>query len=199
VLRKKILVQNIRAGRPNPGLASQHLESILALIRISGAQTSSSNLRKGSTEFDLDGRPIPKSSDGISTEIDLVTAGSITLCIQCILPYLLTLRSPSNVRIIGGTHVLKAPNFDYLERVFLPIMNTMMGNEINAKMLRPGYFPRGGGCISLNVNPIPNIFNPVNLIDRGNLVRTHAIINVTPKLNRWINEFKQLVSGKMEL
>ncbi|CAL8126548.1 unnamed protein product [Orchesella dallaii] len=196
LLRKKMQVINIRANRPNPGLASQHLESILAMMRLSGA-TTSNQPKKKDTEFDLDGTPIPLTADGVSTTIDLVTAGSITLCMQCILPYLLTLKSRSSVRIIGGTHVMKSPSFDYLQRVFLPTMKKILGYDVDAVLKNPGYFPRGGGRVDLHVNPIPTSsqFKKIEITERGKLVRMNAILNVTQQMKNMIPQLKNQISS----
>jgi len=183
VLKRELEVKNIRANRPNPGLASQHLESILALIRVTGATTKTPNLQKGSTEFDLNGTTIPRGPlEGIKTTIDLKTAGSVSLCIQCILPYLLTLKSPSTVRVIGGTHTMKAPNFDFLAQVWVPAMKKILGYDIEVTMQRPGYFPRGGGSVELKVTNPTSQFNNFNLTERGKLVEKRGILNLTQKL-----------------
>lgn len=183
-------VINIRANRPNPGLASQHLESILAMMRISGASCSEKP-KKQDTKFDMNGTPVPTEAEGVSTTIDLITAGSVTLCIQCILPYLLKLRSPSNIRVIGGTHVMKAPSFDYLSRVFLPTMKNFVGYDIKATLRNPGYFPRGGGSVDLYVNPSP--FKPFEIVERGKLLRTSVILNITDKMKDMIGQFKNQI------
>lgn len=200
LLQRKIQVINIRANRPNPGLASQHLESILAMMRISGAETATKP-KKNDTEFDLNGTLVPSSSDGVSTTIDLVTAGSVTLCIQCILPYLLKLKTPSNIRVIGGTHVMKSPSFDYLERVFVPTMTKFVGYDLKATLRNPGYFPRGGGCVELYVNPVctSSQFKPFELIERGKLLRTSVILNVPYKIKHMIPQFKQRISETRDI
>lgn len=195
VLRREIQVTNIRANRPNPGLASQHLESILAMMRISGASASQQPQKKD-TKFDMNGTIVPSNSDGVSTTIDLVTAGSVTLCMQCILPYLLKLRSPSNIRVLGGTHVMKSPSFDYLQRVFLPTMKNI-GYDLRANLINPGYYPRGGGCVELYVNPQPTScqFIPFEIVNRGRLLRTSAILNVHYKMKHMISDFKNKISS----
>ncbi|XP_021948993.1 RNA 3'-terminal phosphate cyclase [Folsomia candida] len=196
ILKRDIKVINIRANRPNPGLASQHLESILAMLRISGATTSLTP-KKQDTSFDLNGTSIPRVSSppGVNTNIDLKTAGSCTLCIQCILPFLMTLATPSRVTVIGGTHVMKSPSFDYLQRVFLPTFN-LLGNDVKAWLRAPGYFPRGGGRVELEVNPNGGKFVPFNLTEKGSLVTIEAILNVTPKLEKHLPEFRRLISEK---
>ena len=177
LLRKKVEVVKIRAGRPNPGLASQHLESILAMLRLTGA-SSTTKFGKGITEFNIDAREISLPSGGVTTTIDLKTAGSINLSIQCILPYLLTLKSPSIIEILGGTHVMKAPNVDYMNYVFLPTMKHFLGYNLELEMTRAGYFPRGGGRVELKVNPITQGFNSFNITQRGKLLQKNVILNL---------------------
>jgi len=193
ILKKKIRVFNIRANRPNPGLASQHYESIRALLQLSGGRSSA--LSKGSTSFDLDPTPISNQSGPattnqqsetvLETTIDLKTAGSVTLCIQGILPYLLTLPNPFKITIIGGTHVLKAPNTDYMDRVFIPTMKSI-GYSFDVDLIRPGYFPRGGGCVTLTApfrgQPALDKFPHFHFNDRGHLLQSNAILNLTPPL-----------------
>jgi RNA 3'-terminal phosphate cyclase (ATP) len=181
LLRKKVEVIRIRAGRPNPGLASQHLESILAMLRLTGA-TTTRTLQKGSTEFDIDARAVRLGSEGVNTTIDLKTAGSITLSIQCLLPYLLSLKAASQLELIGGTHVMKAPNVDYMDRVFLPILTKSLGYSLDLKMTRPGYFPRGGGRVQLRTNPTPT-FNPFIINQRGRLLEKSAILNLVSSVD----------------
>lgn len=143
----------------------------------------------------MNGTSVPSATEGVSTTVDLITAGSVTLCTQCILPYLLTLKSQSNVHIIGGTHVMKSPSFDYLDRVFLPTMKSI-GYDIKAVLKNPGYFPRGGGRVDLYVNPLHSTsqFKHFEMMERGNLLRTWAILNVTPKMKHMIPEFKNRIS-----
>ncbi|MHC1636406.1 MAG: RNA 3'-terminal phosphate cyclase, partial [Candidatus Methanospirareceae archaeon] len=75
---KEVEIRNIRANRPNPGLAAQHLEAIRAVKRISNAEVK--GLRLGSTVL----RFSPRRLRGFEGEIDIGTAGSITLLLQCL-------------------------------------------------------------------------------------------------------------------
>jgi len=215
ILGEKISVSNIRANRPNPGLASQHLESIKAMLRLSGA-TTKHEPRKQDTCFVLDGS-MPSNTvplfqrPGVDTTIDLRTAGSCTLCVQCILPYLLCLKSPSRIRIIGGTTVMKSPSFDYFYRIFLPTLNSIMGTgrgkegAVKAWLNCPGYYPRGGGCIEIEVNPLSlssssaTKFPTFSIGQRGAISRVEAILNIPHELKNSIPEFKQKISQDMDI
>jgi len=45
-----------------------------------------------------------------------------------------------------------SPPFDFLERTFLPLL-ARMGAEVEAKLERPGFYPAGGGVISVRITP----------------------------------------------
>ena len=45
-----------------------------------------------------------------------------------------------------------APPFEFISRVFLPIINRM-GPKIEARLVRHGFYPRGGGRIEVEVVP----------------------------------------------
>lgn len=76
----------------------------------------------------------------------------MTLVAQTLLPILLCALKESELRIIGGTHVLKSPGYDYFERVFLPAIRCF-GAQAEAKLVKPGYYPAGGGRIDVTVKP----------------------------------------------
>lgn len=47
---------------------------------------------------------------------------------------------------------MKSPGYDYFEQVFLPAVNRF-GASVEAKMLKPGYYPKGGGIVEVDVKP----------------------------------------------
>ena len=85
-------------------------------------------------------------------EFDIGTAGAVTLVAQSIIPLLLKASKESKVTIIGGTHVMKSPGFDYFAQVFLPAM-VSLGAHVKSQLIKPGYYPKGGGVIELFVKP----------------------------------------------
>jgi RNA 3'-terminal phosphate cyclase (ATP) len=59
---------------------------------------------------------------------------------------------------------MMAPPFDFIERVFLPVINRM-GPQVSARLLRHGFYPRGGGRIEVEITPAP--LRPIECLDRG--------------------------------
>ena len=85
-------------------------------------------------------------------EFDIGTAGSTILVAQTIIPVLLMAEKKSFVRIVGGTFLPKSPGYDYLEKVFLPAIGKF-GAAVQAKLVRSGYYPRGGGMVEISIEP----------------------------------------------
>ncbi len=143
---KPLRISNIRANRPNPGLQPQHLMACKAVRSICRGTLSGAAV--GSTELEFEPGPIV----GGRYDFDIGTAGSVTLVAQTVLPILLAASKGSHVRVTGGTHVMKSPGYDYFENVFLPAV-AGFGAGITSRMLRPGYYPKGGGTIELEIAP----------------------------------------------
>ena len=61
---------------------------------------------------------------------------------------------------------MMAPPFDFIARVFLPILNRM-GPRVEARLIRHGFFPRGGGRIEVDIAPAP--LAAIDCLDRGAL------------------------------
>ncbi len=155
ITQKEVKIMNIRAGRPNPGLQAQHLMACKAVRNICRGTLNGAEI--GSSELDFKPGPIV----GGKYEFDIGTAGSVTLVAQTILPILLTKSTKtSEIRIIGGTHVMKSPGYDYFERVFIPAIEKF-GAKIKSNMVKPGYYPKGGGIIDLEITPSELIGNEV--------------------------------------
>jgi RNA 3'-terminal phosphate cyclase (ATP) len=141
-----IRVSKIRQGRPKPGLAPQHAQAILALAGICSAKTK--GIEPGSSEIAFEPGPIK----GGSYRVDIGTAGSITLLVQCLLPAMIRADGPITLKVTGGTDVRWSPTMDYFKRVFLPALSEF-GAQVKVDIIRRGYYPRGGGSVILTVNP----------------------------------------------
>jgi len=146
ITQKPVHITNIRAKRPNPGLQPQHLTACKAVRNVCRGTLSHAEI--GSTELTFEPGPIV----GGRYEFDIGTAGSVTLVAQTLMPIFLKASKESELRIIGGTHVMKSPSYDYFEMVFLPAIKSF-GADAGCRMLRPGYYPRGGGIIDVDVKP----------------------------------------------
>jgi RNA 3'-terminal phosphate cyclase (ATP) len=139
-------VIKIRANRPNPGLAAQHMKGIEAAKIISNAEVE--GLKIGSTRVIFK----PRSVKGGEYKIDIGTAGSVILILQTILPPLLIAENKSRLEIIGGTDVAWAPTVDYFNNVTIKAIREL-GCEIELQVKSRGYYPRGGGRIVVEVTP----------------------------------------------
>ena len=143
---KPMRIGRIRAKRPNPGLQPQHLMACKAVRSICRGALEGAEPGSGSLSFE------PGPIVGGRYDFDIGTAGSVTLVAQAVIPILLKASKRSSVRIRGGTHVMKSPGYDYFENVFLPAISRF-GAKVSARMLRPGYYPKGGGEIEVEVEP----------------------------------------------
>ena len=143
---KRLHIENIRSARRNPGLAKQHLSCVQAACKICNGK--SHGAAKGSKVLDFQARPV-HSGD---FHFDIGSAGSASLVIQTLLPALFLANKPSTVTVTGGTHNPLAPPFDFLSETFLPAIRTA-GFQGDCKLLRHGFFPAGGGKITLRVQP----------------------------------------------
>jgi len=146
VTGRPFTITNIRAARKKPGLMRQHLTAVRAAAEIGCADVTGDAIGSGKLTF------IPHELNGGQYTFSIGTAGSCTLVLQAILPALLMAREPSELVIEGGTHNPYAPPFDFLQQTFLPLLSRMGGN-VTAKLIRPGFFPAGGGCIELSIIP----------------------------------------------
>ncbi|MFQ5838448.1 MAG: RNA 3'-terminal phosphate cyclase, partial [Thermoplasmata archaeon] len=145
-----VRVMNIRAGRPKPGLARQHITAAKAVASVSSADAD--GLQLGSSEVVFR----PGTLTGGRFELDVGTAGSVTLVLQaCLLPALFA-RAPTELRIRGGTDVRWSPPSDYFQRVFLRLLERM-GIHVEMRVLRRGYYPRGGGLVEARIEPVSSV------------------------------------------
>lgn len=157
---KSFEVNNIRKGRCTSGLKAQHLHCIKALKELCNAKTN--EVKIGSEHL----RFIPDKFKAKNLTIDIGTAGSITLLLQSIL--LPCLFHKIKLTIRGGTDGKWAMPFDYFNEVFIPQIKNYA--EINIKLLKRGYYPKGGGEIELTIKPKENN-NKINITEQGKLLQ----------------------------
>jgi len=143
---RRLVIDNIRANRPNPGLAKQHLACVEAVCEICNAKCSGAGLR--STKLDF----TPDSIKPGNFSFDIGSAGSASLVIQTVLPVLFCAQHPSTVTVTGGTHNSWAPPFDFLKESFVPAIGAT-GFKADCQLMRHGFFPAGGGIIAFEVQP----------------------------------------------
>ena len=169
---RDVLVENVRAGRPKPGLAAQHLAG-LRLVRDAcggslrapdggdvGVGATAFTLAPGSVKEAADASAAGSSSSSSSSErsaaafaADARTAGAVSLVAQSFVPVAAFAGRASRVSLTGGTDVPNAPPIGYLKHCLAPCLRAHLGIEIDAEVTRRGYFPRGGGEATLTVVP----------------------------------------------
>lgn len=166
-------IANIRARRSKPGLMRQHVTAVEAAAAISGSECT--GLAVGSSELTFrPGRTVPG-----EYHFAVGTAGSTGLVLQTVLMPLALSSAPSRLVLEGGTHNMLAPPFEFIERTFLPIINRM-GPQVSARLVRHGFYPRGGGRIEVEIVPAPLV--PIDCTDRGERlgVSARAVFSALP-------------------
>lgn len=155
-------IENIRGGRSKPGLLRQHLTAVTAAAAISDARVEGADPGSRTLAFSP-GRVKPG-----EYAFAVGTAGSATLVLQTVLLPLLLAPARSTLTLEGGTHNPWAPPFDFLDRVFLPLVNRL-GPTVTATLTRPGFYPAGGGRFTVTIEPSARL-SRLDLLERGQIV-----------------------------
>jgi RNA 3'-terminal phosphate cyclase (ATP) len=169
----------LRAGRRQPGLLRQHLTAVQAVARVASAHVEGAAL--GSTRLVFE----PGSVQPGVHHFSIGTAGSATLVLQAVLPALLVAVGPSRIVVEGGTHNPFAPPFDFLTQSFLSLVGCQ-GPRVVATLERWGFFPGGGGRITLEVEPCARLV-PLEL-SAPPAVRARRVRAVVANLPRSVGE-----------
>jgi RNA 3'-terminal phosphate cyclase (ATP) len=185
-----IRIQNIRAKRSRPGLMRQHLTSVQAAAQVSGARVEGAAV--GSAEITFTPAQVRPGEHSFA----IGTAGSTTLIVQTVLPALLCAAGPSRLSLEGGTHNPAAPPFEFLDRAFLPLVRRM-GPRVEATLERAGFYPAGGGCLRVSVEPAGKLVG-FDLLERGEIRERRATVvlaNLPPHIGeREAREVAKLTS-----
>jgi RNA 3'-terminal phosphate cyclase (ATP) len=168
-------IDDIRAGRPRPGLMRQHLTAVEAAAAVGGTHVEGVAVGARSLFFR------PGRVAGGAYTFSVGTAGSATLVLQTVLPALVTAGAPTTLRLEGGTHNPASPPFDFLARAYLPLLGRM-GPAVRATLERPGFYPAGGGRFEVAVTPVAKLA-PLVLETRGALRsrRARAVVANLPR------------------
>ena len=178
ILKKAIRIDNIRAGRSKPGLASQHLTGLQLACQICGGGLEGDQPSSQSIQYDPDWarRGGNESLDRCFTG-DTKTAGSICLLLQTALPCALFGTTEDTKLILkGGTNATMAPQYDYWVTVFLPTLERFFRIpqwHIQSIVKKRGYYPRGGGEVCLTIKPWTASLNPIQLTERGEVTEIY--------------------------
>jgi len=168
---KAFRMENIRAGRPKPGLAAQHLACVHGVARISDAKVSGD--RAGSCEVSF----APKKVRPGKYSFRIRTAGSAALLAQTAALPLALAGGESRLKLGGGTHVPWSPAAGYLDGVWAPALDAL-GLRFSAELRRAGFYPKGGGELELTVHPARRPLMPLDAEARGSLHGLEARVTI---------------------
>jgi RNA 3'-phosphate cyclase len=142
-------IEDIRRGRPQPGLKPQHAHILKALLMMSDSGVDT--VQPGATELTFQ----PGSLRGGDYALEIGTAGAIPLFLQTILP--VSLFAPASVRftVTGGTDVRGAMSMDFWRLVLLPFL-APYAHSLELDVQRRGFYPKGGGRVQLRTTPLLN-------------------------------------------
>jgi len=190
ILKKPIKIKNIRKGRSNPGLKPQHLTILKILQKICNADVD--NAKIGSTDLQF----IPNEIKSLQLSEDVGTAGSISLIIQVLIPIIAICKKNLKITIRGGTNVLWSPTIDYTQVILMELYQRM-GIKFSLKLIKRGYFPKGGGVIELKVFPSEKIL-PLTL--KNKQTKNVEILGSFSKLSSdlFIDEIKKIEKKLIE-
>ena len=207
ITNRPIWIKDIRKNRKKPGLMKQHLTVIKILKELTDCQVDGDTF--GSTELKF----IPGIIKNSKVSIDVGSAGSISLILQTIIPLACVIEEKLEVEIIGGTDVLWSPTLDYTNYIVKEAYNRM-GINFSVSVNKRGYYPKGGGRVSIDI--FPSKINSIELtgeeISNLEIICSYAkiskekIISNVKKINQIflennfnvnykINEFDSIDSG----
>jgi RNA 3'-terminal phosphate cyclase (ATP) len=169
---RPLRIERIRAGRPKPGLAAQHLTAIRSAAAVCAANVSGATLGSSAIRFEPASAPIAGNYRfDVAEAREGGSAGAATLVLQTVAMPAAFAQGLSRFRILGGTHIAASPTFDYVREVWLPLLNRI-GVRIEAELEAFGFYPVGRGEIEARVEGLrPGaMLQPISLIERGRLL-----------------------------
>jgi RNA 3'-terminal phosphate cyclase (ATP) len=159
-------IDHIRAGRAKPGLMRQHLTALEAAAAVGEADVDGAVVGGQEVVFR------PKRLRPGNYRFAVGTAGSAGLVLQTILLPLVIARAPSSLTLEGGTHNPAAPPFEFLTEALLPLLRRM-GADVDARLERAGFYPAGGGRMTIDVSEGGSL-GSLHLVQRGRTLRRRA-------------------------
>lgn len=139
-------LEKVRAKRRPPGLKAQHLTCVEGAAKLSDAEIEGAAIGSNTVTF----RPGRAKSGPFAFHVG--TAGSTNLLFHCLV-YPLALAGGGSLTLTGGSHVIASPSFDYVARVWAPLVRRW-GLGTRFKLELAGFFPEGGGRLWAQIEPV---------------------------------------------
>jgi len=80
----------------------------------------------------------------------------------------------TNLKLRGGTNAIQAPQIDYTTQVFLPFLKSHWNIELDFKIRKRGYWPKGGGEVQVSIPSFIGPLQSVTLTERGKVTKIHG-------------------------
>lgn len=179
-----VRIDNIRAGRRKPGLRPQHLTCVRAAARVCQAKVQGAKLNSQAVTFEPGSAPRAGTyTFDVAQAAKGGSAGSVSLILQTVLLPLALAEGTSQLTLRGGTHVAWSPSYDYLKRVYLPVL-AHVGIQAKVNIQKWGWYPQGGGVVQATIegkaeqkgSPAwKGSLSGLNLGCRGELLRVRGV------------------------
>jgi len=179
-----VRIENIRTGRRKPGLRPQHLTGVRAAAKICDARVEGAKLNSQTVAFSPGSAPQAGSyTFDVAQAAKGDSAGSLSLLLQTVLLPLALAGGTSQLNLQGGTHVAWSPPYDYLKRVYLPVL-ARVGIRAKVNIRKWGWYPQGGGVVQATVegtgeqkgsSTLTGSLSGLDLRRRGKLLRVRGI------------------------
>jgi RNA 3'-terminal phosphate cyclase (ATP) len=189
ILNQPLHIYNIRQKRTQPGLRPQHLEAVLTAAKLCNAELKGATL--GSRELWFTPQEI--TSGDVHAEIG--TAGSIPMLLLTILPICAFAKRSVHIHVVkGGTDVRHAPTINYLNHVLLRMLKRM-GLNASLTIHKYGYYPKGMGEVTLEVQPCQKL-SPLRLEEFGAIEELRGVSVCTFLADRKVAERQANAANK---
>lgn len=173
----------IRENRPTNGLSRQHLSAVSAVAKMTGSAVTGNVL--GSSELLIE----PGTDQIPDVQVDVGSAGSISLIAQAALLAARNYRVPFTLDLRGGTNVMWAPPIDDYSMVLFPMMRRM-GIDASCEIVERGFYPIGGGHAVIRQQPVGTI-RPLVLDTLGELIGIRGLCFVQHLSDRTVDEMTE--------
>jgi RNA 3'-terminal phosphate cyclase (ATP) len=166
---KPLVMRNIRAGRAKPGLRRQHLACVHAARDLCGATVHGDEVSSKYLEF------TPSTLVGGTRTVDIGTMGSSTLVIQTVLLPMIVGGHALRLVIRGGTHNPMAPPFEFVDRVFVPVLRAM-GARVSMTLDRHGFVGERGdlGQVTVEIGDGTKLV-PIEILEAPEVTSRHVV------------------------
>ncbi len=172
---KAFEISNIRSNRPKPGLKAQHVQSLMLLDKLT--KCGFTGCEEGSTKLMF----IPGEIKAKKVEVDIGTAGSITLLLQSALLPCVFSGKGVNITVKGGTDVNWSIPADYLINVVAPHLRRLADIEVQIK--KRGYYPKGQGEMNVKIKGQNTyLWQEINLTKKEKILSIRGISHASTDL-----------------